>query len=128
MISNKLFGEKLQMMQQALDLRMQKQGLIQSNIANMETPGYKVRDFSFKEALAEATGNQKQITLSRTDSSHIGGLDMQPQSFIKVEDREVDLDEEMLKLSKNQLMYQIATSLVSKKLGGLKSAIEEGSQ
>jgi len=94
----------------------------------METPGYKVRDIPFKEALAEATENQNQVTLDRTDPGHMGNTGMQPGSFVVVEDREVDLDEEMMKLSKNQLMYQIGTSLVAKKLSGLKTAIDEGGQ
>lgn len=116
------------MMQQALDLRMEKQGVIQSNIANMETPGYKARALSFKEALGEATGNQNNVTLSATDPGHIGSVDHQAGSFVKTEDREVNLDEEMLELSKNQLMYQIGTTLVGKKLSGLKTAINEGGQ
>lgn len=126
MTDNKLFGGSLPMMKQALDLRMEKQGLIQSNIANKDTPGYKVRDIPFKEALAEATENQNQVTMARTDSGHMGSQDMQPGSFAEVENREVDLDEEMMKLSENQLMYQIGTSLVAKKLSGLKTAIQEG--
>ncbi len=36
---NKLFAGGLAQMSKALDLRSQKQNLIQSNIANMETPG-----------------------------------------------------------------------------------------
>lgn len=127
MINSKLFGS-LQMMQQALNLRMEKQGVIQANIANMETPGYKARELPFEEALSKAVDRQGQVAVSRTDSRHLGGLDVQPASFVEVEDREVDLDEEMLKLSKNQLMYQIATTLVGKKLSGLKSAIDEGGQ
>ncbi|MFP3984091.1 MAG: flagellar basal body rod protein FlgB [Desulfurivibrionaceae bacterium] len=128
MINNKLFGGSLPMMKQALDLRMEKQGLVQSNIANKDTPGYKVRDIPFKEALAEATENQNQVTLDHTDPGHMGSPGMQPGSFVVVEDREVDLDEEMMKLSKNQLMYQIGTSLVAKKLSGLETAIDEGGQ
>jgi flagellar basal-body rod protein FlgB len=42
------------------------------------------------------------------------------------ENRPVDLDEEMIKLSENQLMYEIAAKIMGKKFDGLKYAIDEG--
>ena len=44
------------------------------------------------------------------------------------EKRPVDLDEEMMKLSENQLMYEIAAKLMAKKFEGLKYAIDEASK
>ena len=61
---SKLFGG-MNYMAQALNLRYERQGLIQSNIANMETPGYTVQDFSFEKAMESATRNKG--TLSRTN-------------------------------------------------------------
>ncbi len=123
---NKLFGGTLPTMEQALNLRYERQGLIQSNIANMETPGYKMQDFSFKKAMETAATNQG--VLKRTNAKHIE-LDpltaTESISFSK-EERPVDLDEEMLKMAENQLMYDIATRLIGKKMDGLKYAIDEG--
>ena len=122
---NKLYGG-LRPMEQALNLRYERQGLIQSNIANMETPGYTVQDFSFEKAMATASLNQG--TLSRTHKKHI---DLDPvaatmsQEFSK-EKRPVDLDEEMVKLAENQMMYEIVTRMIGKKVDGIKYAIDEG--
>ena len=122
---NKLYGG-LRPMEQALNLRYERQGLIQSNIANMETPGYTVQDFSFEKAMA--TANLNQGTLSRTHKKHI---DLDPvaatmsQEFSK-EKRPVDLDEEMVKLAENQMMYEIVTRMIGKKVDGIKYAIDEG--
>lgn len=123
---NKLFGDNMRHLEQALNLRYERQGLIQSNIANMETPGYTVQDFSFEKAMATARFNQG--TLSRTHRKHID-LDpvaaSQSQEFSK-EKRPVDLDEEMVKLTENQMMYEIVTRLMGKKVDGIKYAIDEG--
>jgi flagellar basal-body rod protein FlgB len=122
---NKLFGG-VNYMAQALNLRYERQGLIQSNIANMETPGYTVQDFSFEKAMETAGANQG--TLSRTNPKHI---DLDPVTasesleFSK-EKRPVDLDEEMVKLAENQMMYEIVTRMIGNKVDGLKYAIDEG--
>ena len=122
---NKLYGG-LRPMEQALNLRYERQGLIQSNIANMETPGYTMQDFSFEKAMATARLNQG--TLTRTHKQHI---DLDPvaatmsQEF-SAEKRPVDLDEEMVKLAENQMMYEIVTRMIGKKVDGIKYAIDEG--
>ncbi len=42
----------------ALVLRAERQRVLASNIANVDTPGYAGRDFDFKTALANATGTR----------------------------------------------------------------------
>ena len=122
---NKLFGG-LGFMEKALDLRYERQGLIQSNIANMETPGYTMQDFSFEKAMETAKLNRG--TLTRTNPKHI---DLDPVAasesleFSK-EKRPVDLDEEMVKMAENQMMYEIVTRMIGNKVDGIKYAIDEG--
>lgn len=123
---NKLFGGNIALMGQALDLRSERQGLIQSNIANLETPGYKVQEFSFDKVMETVMAGQG--TLSRTHKKHLtlDPVELSRGLDFKKEDRPVDIDEEMLKLSENQLMYEIVGRLIGKKFDGLKYAIEEG--
>lgn len=123
---NKLYGGSLDLMRKALNLRFERQGLIQSNIANMETPGYKMQDFSFERVMESVRSGQGE--LARTNKKHIGLDPVQTsksREFVE-EERPVDLDEEMLKLSENQLMYELTSRLVAKKLAGLRYAIDEG--
>ncbi|MEW6520928.1 MAG: flagellar basal body rod protein FlgB [Thermodesulfobacteriota bacterium] len=122
---DKVFGG-VNYMQQALNLRYERQGLIQSNIANMETPGYMMQDFSFEKAMQ--TARQGQGLLSRTHPQHI---DLDPVAVseslqFSKEKRPVDLDEEMVKLAENQMMYEIVTRMIGNKVDGLKYAIDEG--
>lgn len=123
---NKLFGGSIEVMHQALNLRNERQGLIQSNIANLETPGYKVQDFPFEKAMERAMSGRGQ--LARTNPGHIGvgpSEAARPGQYRQAE-RPVDLEEEMLKLSENQLMYQATSQLITKKFEGLRQVIDEG--
>ena len=123
---NKLFDSNIALMGKSLNLRSERQGLIQSNIANLETPGYKVQDFSFNRVMETVMANQG--TLSRTQPGHIGldPVETSRSLDFKAEDRPVDLDEEMVKLSENQLMFEVVAKLIAKKFDGLRYAIEEG--
>lgn len=125
-ITSKLFGPEINIAEQALNTRMAKQGLIQSNIANIETPGYNVQDFSFAKAMETALENRGQ--LARTNSKHIAldPVDVSENLSFSNEKRPVDLDEEMLKLSQNQLMYQVTTKILSGEFNEIKYAIDEG--
>ena len=125
-ITNKLFGSVINVAEQALNTRMAKQGLIQSNIANLETPGYNGQNFSFAKAMETALENRGQ--LARTNSKHIAldPMDVSENISFANEKRPVDLDEEMLKLSQNQLMYQVTTKILSNEFDEIKYAIDEG--
>ena len=126
MFTNKLFGGTLTTTSRALDLRMERQGLIQSNVANMETPGYKMKDFSFAKVMESVASGQGE--LARTNAKHIAldPMEVSKARSFSEEERPVDLDEEMVKLSENQLMYQVATKIMTKKFEGLRYAIDEG--
>jgi len=126
MAINNLFGGLINKTSHALDLRNERQGLIQSNIANLETPGYNVQEFPFSRVLEKMT-----TCLGRLDRTHLKHIALDPVDvgksleFIE-EARPVDLDEEMVKLAENQLMYQVGTQIITKKLNGLRWAIDEG--
>jgi len=121
---NRLFEGSFATTEKALDLRLQRQGLIQSNVANINTPGYTVQDFNFKDAMEKAMTDQ--ATPAVTNPRHIAPDSVAAAASIKDEKRPVDLDEEMLKLSENQLMYQVGVKLIRRKLDYLQYAIDEG--
>lgn len=123
---NKLFGGGVALLGKALDLRAQRQGMIQSNIANMETPGYTVQDIPFAKVMAKVQTGQG--VLARTNPGHLAVDPEQVAASLAVsgEKRPVDLDEEMVKLSENQLMYQVTAKLVSKRFEAMQYAIDEG--
>lgn len=123
---NKLFGGSMDVAAKALDIRTARQGLIQSNIANMETPGYKVQEIPFAKVMESARSGHGQLVGTNDKHIAVSEIEQGKKMEFSRENRPVDLDEEMLKLSENQLMYDVAARIMAKKFEGLRYAIDEG--
>jgi flagellar basal-body rod protein FlgB len=65
--------ETLNFQSEALTLRSERQRVLASNIANADTPGYQARDMNFAQALREATGQGRDVTVSSTGGVATGG-------------------------------------------------------
>ena len=63
-ISNKLFEQ--------LNFRGERQNVIASNIANINTPNYKTKELVFQDELDNATNNT--LKLKQTNSRHLSSL------------------------------------------------------
>ena len=64
----------IQTMDRALTLAAQRQTLIASNLANLDTPGYRTRDFSFEGALRAALSDPTSPPpLQATHAMHFQG-------------------------------------------------------
>ena len=125
----------------ALRTKMQwhqeRQRVLSENVSNSDTPNFRPRDLvepKFDCRGANAAGSMGSLAMMRTTTSHIapsaGG-----QTF--AQDRKgifqtrpagnaVNLEDEMLKVSANQMDYAAVTSLYSKSLHLLKAAIGKG--
>ena len=123
---NKRFEGNIALTAKSLDVRSERQGLIQSNIANIETPGYKVQEFSFENVMESVMTDRGRLDRTHPKHMALDPIEISEGLEATIEDRPVDLDEEMLKLAENQLMYRVATKIISKKLEGMKLAIDEG--
>ena len=105
-----------------LDAVALRQEAIASNIANLETPGYKRLDLaaSFQCELerACAAGNAQQITSLQPS--------LAPDSSASAVGRDgntVSLEKEMAQLNQNSLVHSLETQLVSGMLARLRMAI-----
>ena len=123
----------------ALRTRMQwhqeRQRVLAENISNSDTPNFKPRDLvdpKFDSKGAPAGGAMGSLAMMRTSASHIavsgGGAsfdhDRGKSGFqTRPAGNAVNLEEQMLKVSANQMDYAAATSLYSRSLGLLKTAI-----
>jgi flagellar basal-body rod protein FlgB len=123
----------------ALRTRMQwhqeRQRVLAENVANSDTPNFKPRDlvepkFDATGALA-AGGPMGTLPMMRTSANHISASGA-PETFdqnrkVGFETRPagnaVNLEDEMLKVSSNQMDYAAVTSLYSRSLHLLKTAI-----
>ncbi|WP_457570946.1 flagellar basal body rod protein FlgB [Desulfovulcanus sp.] len=131
-----LFEDHIQLSAKVLDLRLMRQNIVASNLANINTPGYKARRLEFEEKLQSALGIQKNSSLTRTDKRHLP-LQFDPQKFgpdflkefdgrvVQGEDR-VDLDKEMAIMAKNTMLYNALSQVIHKDFERLKLIISEG--
>ena len=111
---------------------------IANNIANADTPGYKRVDVSFESALADAgDADRERLTMDVGSSiSAIDGSDVTRQvdevapnvmstdtTTMRVDGSNVDPDDEMARLSANQLASSTVVSLLDKRFSQFRTAI-----
>jgi flagellar basal-body rod protein FlgB len=109
----------LQQLQGYLQLTNQRQQLIVSNMANVDTPGYHTQDLDFQKAMQEVV-NEGSARMEPA-SQEIAGLPERPDG------NNVDIDRESLLLSQTQLQYQMGVQLIKAEFHKLLTAIKEGS-
>ncbi|OHB25678.1 MAG: flagellar basal-body rod protein FlgB [Desulfuromonadaceae bacterium GWC2_58_13] len=131
-----IFDRTVSLLEKTLDLRQQKQDVLASNIANADTPGFAPARLEFEERLRQAL----KTPLASQAATHAeffpignGGLEAVQGKVVRmpaqsaIGDRNgVDLEQEMTELAENQILYETATQLISKKLGLLKYVAQDG--
>ncbi len=95
-----------------MDLLSTRQKLITSNIANVDTPGYKTQDIDFQ--------SEFQSAMKTANAVEVPGLK------INNDGNNVNLDRETRLLSENALRFNIASQLIKGQFSTLKMAIDEG--
>jgi flagellar basal-body rod protein FlgB len=131
-----LFDNTTLLLQKSLDLRSSNQRVIAANIANAETPGYAPSRFEFEQELQAALSGSAP-GLAATHEAHLpadpdtvaqvtGKVVQHPDKTGIGDDNGVSVDEEMMALSENQIMYETAAQLLKKKLSLLKYVVQGG--
>jgi flagellar basal-body rod protein FlgB len=99
-----------------LDAANLRHRVIAQNIANVNTPGYHRLEVRFEDELAR--------------SLKAGGVRPRPQiaeaegdGYERVDGNNVDIDDEMGRLSKNALLFNAYSQLLANKVGQMRSAI-----
>jgi len=122
-----VFDKTVKMIEDRLSLNSTNQKLISSNLANINTPGYNAKGVSFENVLRQSL-EEHVLQMVRTNGSHLAPDD--PLQALEtpeiVETGPVDLDTEMVNLTKNSIEYQHMVGMLNKKFTMLKTAITEG--
>lgn len=129
LLQNKMYGKTMDVLKRAMDYESANQQIISGNMANVDTPGYRQMDLKFDEELLLAESSSSTTALNRTDSRHIAGSADSTLTGFSVETKKtagIDMDNEMAMMSKNNLLYEANTRLLTKKLLALKAAIKGG--
>ncbi len=100
--------------EQYMDLLSARQKLVASNIANIDTPGYKTKDIDFQFEF---------MSLARGESPRV--IDA-PGLQTKNDGNNVSLDRETRLLAENAMRFNLASTLMLSQLKVTRMAIEEG--
>ena len=112
-----------------------RQKVLAENVANAETPGYRARDIKapdFFRMAVEGEGNEGVSTVL-TNPMHIAGplidnsAPFRPEKVggyeVTPDGNAVSLEDQMMKVTGNQMDFQTVTSLYQRSIGLLKTAV-----
>ena len=127
-ISSKLYEQ--------LNFRAEKQKVISSNIANINTPNYKTKELVFEDELNSQTNTLK---MKQTNSKHISTIDnklssinpqlLEVQGLQEQNDgNNVNLDNQMSEMSKNKVLFDAIQSSIKRDSRLFKSVIESSAK
>lgn len=118
-----------------LDSAALTQRVIAHNVANVNTPGYKKSYVSFQEQLKAALGKQTPGLLT-SHPRHIGApvalenvaprVAQEQDTTMRYGQNNVDVDQEMVNLAANSLLYDASARVLGDKLSGLGYVIRGG--
>ncbi len=111
-----------------------RQQVVASNIANIDTPGYRTKDISFYATLEELISDPaSNLRNSRPEHMQTWSLaHTEPQVFevpglpMRPDQNNVDIDREMLKLGETSFGFSMIAELLRSKFHTIISSINEG--
>jgi len=139
-LTNSLFEGRINAMGGTLGLRLARHDITSTNLANMDTPGFRAKHLRFEEVLARHLPRTPgELEARQTDVRHIPtknparafetaahAVKMSPYGWDEYDDDVLDIDKEMTLLTKNQIIYNTTVQMLAKSFEGLKFAISGG--
>ena len=112
----------IQLLDNHMRYMAQRQAVLSQNIANLDTPSYKAQDLKkmdFAKLTDHATG---QLPMRATTPNHLAPLNGNNYAVDKLREpfektpvgNEVNLEEQMAKVSDTSIQYNMSTSLMKK--------------
>lgn len=129
MINTNAF-DYINVLDKAADASWQRNEAIASNIANVDTPGYKRQDVSFEAELQRALGSSRSKStddkVSDVDISRLNGTlytDYSGYSY-RLDGNNVDIENENVYLAENQLKYEGLLNSISQEFSNLQTVMK----
>ena len=122
---------------QQLNYTGERQKVISSNIANIDTPDFKTKELKFRNELNKSNSNY-ELKLAITHSNHISLMKNEKNSMFEVSEvkglveqndgNNVNLDSQMSEMSKNNVMFSALQNSIKKDSSWFKSVIDASSK
>jgi flagellar basal-body rod protein FlgB len=112
-----------QVANKSLDALWMRSNAISDNIANIDTSGYKSKTVSFEDSLSGALADNN---LTESETASLAPTQVEQSGNIDQNGNGVDLESEMIELTRNQLQYSYMTKAVTGSYNLLSLATNEG--
>jgi flagellar basal-body rod protein FlgB len=110
-----MIGQIAQSLEKYMDVLAARQALITSNIANIDTPGYRTVDLNFQQEFQHLLDSGGDVPGA---PSEVAGLQ------IKNDGNNVNMDRELRLLAEDSIRFSAVSTLAQSQLALVKSAID----
>ncbi len=127
-------SSSIPVLEQVVNFTEARHNILAGNIANIDTPGYRAADLSpvqFQSRLKEAIATHQQqaanpeLPTGAAEPEPFGKLRETMNSLVYHDDNNVDLEQQVAELTKNQMQHNLALSLMTKQFSLLEAVISE---
>jgi flagellar basal-body rod protein FlgB len=125
----------LNALERYLDLSTRRQNLTHSNLANIDTPGFRALDINPDEEIKSVLGQGSRLSMQAASARHFSPSTPRkanPNVFevegipMRNDLNDVDLDKEMLKLQETTMKFSLFAQVLKSEFRILHYAITEG--
>ena len=115
------------LMRFALDAALARHDVLAHNIANASTPGFIRKDLDFQAAVRSVLPSAAATDTPAAMKSRIAATQERMEDYIvKRSEGSLEVDEEMLELTKNVIYYRSILNAMSKRGSIIMAAVQEG--
>jgi flagellar basal-body rod protein FlgB len=135
MVPNLFGSTSIPALSEVLNFAQARHTVLAGNIANVNTPGYRLRDLSptafqqkLKEALAESQRANQPLSPGITQGPRDDTLrEVRPslENLIYHDDTNIDLEKQVAELTKNHFLHNFALTVMTDQFQLLQTAISE---
>jgi flagellar basal-body rod protein FlgB len=131
-MSSPLFASTtIPILEQVVQFTQARHGVLAGNLANLDTPGYRVRDLSperFQERLREvAERDPYSMPVSPGESAYDRFAEVKDsmKSILYHDSSDVSLEQQVMEITKNQMQHNLALTIMTSQFRLLQAAISE---
>jgi flagellar basal-body rod protein FlgB len=135
MLANLFNATTIPALGEVINFAQARHTVLAGNIANVNTPGYRLRDLSptefqqrLKEALAESQRANQPVSPGLASSQPGDALRQVRASLENIvyhDDTNIDLEKQVAEMTKNQLLHNFALTVMTDQFQMLQTAISE---
>jgi flagellar basal-body rod protein FlgB len=135
MLANLFSSTTIPALGEVINFAQARHTVLAGNIANVNTPGYRLRDLSpaefqqrLKEALAQSQQQNRPISpglASSQPGDPLRQVRASLENIVYHDDTNIDLEKQVAEMTKNQLLHNFALTIMTDQFQLLQTAINE---